>query len=840
MRPNQHPQFLAWADSTGIDPALSRAILRIILAPPNLRFLAVIANRLATFALRYPDALGDLPPPFSDPENLLDLCAQLRRLEKTLPETLNADVVAVPSDHAHGGRSPLNRYCLTDFPIWSALINAPSAPGARAAYDRITAHAIGRMIRFASREISAERWREFLVLWQERHKLIAASSDPLTPPPVPHPLPHSTLYQIELRLRQLASPDHEALWSSVDAEKNDESLTPSDLSTRFEQRFEKGSRYLREIARALDALSGDEPEAAPGFTRLRTARRPIRLGGGRFVSGLDWIVEPGDIPGALGSTISTLPPNFIAALQDDLDPDEIADPTTGLYGLETEEEDLDLPDLALRIQTQWHLNQQESQNQLLRWSTESLTREDVRQLLKAITPSSRPTTLHVLASRIAWHASLVCAKSFGSVLDNLTLADSLTSPVRSNIEFILDAQAFRIATTPPTLVALAQPEGIAAWNRRNHIHLGDRLNFGALINALLEEQPIKTGAPLFDQLDQPVRDAIRKGTDDVSLWLKKHRLTRSRIASALPRQLLSSSGDLAAIALWSDWLPAHARTIIHYLTPRASQIEAQISAALTSLTESDSPTRLLEPANEDTTQSFSEPGRRVGAPKFPTSQQVRSLVSEYEHRLTIDPGNDLRAVRAYSNTYTTYFAFFLTAALGYRARIDPSPVMIEIDSTSFAFFRDKDSEGYHRRIVAVPESFRAQHQAYLEHRRLMRAAFPDEWPTDTDPGVPWFSGGQVVPFEPRFAVLNADACWPYPINALRRRMRTLLFERGAPGEVADIWMGHWKIGNCPWMTGSGFEVNELKAMVRDHVSPILDEDGWIAIPSLLTADPCQI
>jgi hypothetical protein len=47
-------------------------------------------------------------------------------------------------------------------------------------------------------------------------------------------------------------------------------------------------------------------------------------------------------------------------------------------------------------------------------------------------------------------------------------------------------------------------------------------------------------------------------------------------------------------------------------------------------------------------------------------------------------------------------------------------------------------------------------------------------------------------------------------------------------------MGHWFVGNCPWMEGSGFVMDDLTRLVDEHITPILIEDGWRPIRSRLT------
>ena len=148
----------------------------------------------------------------------------------------------------------------------------------------------------------------------------------------------------------------------------------------------------------------------------------------------------------------------------------------------------------------------------------------------------------------------------------------------------------------------------------------------------------------------------------------------------------------------------------------------------------------------------------------------------------------------------------------------------------------KDSEVSHRRFLAVPEMLMQQQLLFEDHHRLMRVIFEDRWPAANPPNLFWFRGVRVRPFVPGQAIRDAGDLWPFKINALRRRMRTRLYEEGAPGEVVDCWMGHWDLGNCPWMEGSGFQFGELKKLVDTFVTKILEEDGWVAIPSMLTRD----
>ena len=225
--------------------------------------------------------------------------------------------------------------------------------------------------------------------------------------------------------------------------------------------------------------------------------------------------------------------------------------------------------------------------------------------------------------------------------------------------------------------------------------------------------------------------------------------------------------------------------------------------------------------------------RRVGMRNCPSQNQVRQLVNAYQGILSVDPGHDLDRIREYSNHYVAYNVLFQTAALAYRSKIDPFPTYFEIGGVKFAVFRDKDSQGYNRRIVIVPLLYGEHQQHFERHRSIVRGAFIDECLKAGDPYMLWFQGDRVVPFRPKFILDVPPAHWNFRINALRRRMRTRLLEKNAPGEGVDVWMGHWKIGDCPWMSGSGFQMREMEAMVNQYVQEILIEDGWVPIPSML-------
>jgi len=82
--------------------------------------------------------------------------------------------------------------------------------------------------------------------------------------------------------------------------------------------------------------------------------------------------------------------------------------------------------------------------------------------------------------------------------------------------------------------------------------------------------------------------------------------------------------------------------------------------------------------------------------------------------------------------------------------------------------------------------------------------------------------------------LKKNVKWSYelPQNTNRHFLRTKLREYGVDGEVVDIFMGHWEIGQEPHNPFSTLSPQDYKSNLEEPLSKILRNTGWKKIRGL--------
>lgn len=828
VRPAQQVDLLAVLDEHGYDSGDLEELLWTLFVPPNLRFLGFITSRLLKLREQHPDWLGQLPGRLDSSGTLRSIVDQLLAIRPILVQRGLGDVWLSPDEVATPGSSgPLFGYCVTEFPIWSAMIHVPLDPKHLGVCGAVMAEFVGRSMRHVYGSVSRDQYVTYLDQWQ-LYRAKHADEDTEEERRPSHPVPHiAALAAAERAFREIGQGKYSAEWDRIHLPPSHETAELGSLLSNqgILSTVPDLAVQLRKISQSLNLL---------GFAPKPTVRRTVRRGdqkrrsltGGRFLDGLDLQIEAGE--GDIGKAsfiCQLLPPEAGELIDEDFDLGEICAPGGEMLLHDASDDDVELPSMALRIRTTWHLNEEMARNQLLPWSLDELTEAQLKTFAsRVLYPEIGALSWDQLAAVMYVHAVFATGKRQQLVEKNLCILNSLNDQPLSPVAFAYNHHLWRVKVNQPDLVMIhdgAHPD----WTpENNYLTLADHFGFHQLAYRWLALLPSIPQAA--DEINKPIVRALKVLWDE----LRREGITEAKLSRALPRFVHRQSGDLAYIALWSDWLPSITRTQLHYLSPRADIIERAVDRHASTMAD-----RIL-PADADRVipeiRCRPEGNDRVGMANCPTHEEVVRLTAEFQEELAIDPGYDLRMIERYSNAYVCYSAAFQSQALGYRAAIDPSPQFLKIGELTLAIFEDKNSEGYHRRIVVVPRSY-VEHQANLaRHLDLIRGAFRSL----TEEGAPemvWLSRFRAHAFAPKHFTQHLESSWPYKINAFRRRMRTCLTEREAPGEVIDIWMSQWKLGNCPWMHGSAFQIRELEDLVRNHIEPILEEDGWKPLPSLL-------
>ncbi len=736
----------------------------------------------------------------------------------------------IPGKEGQVRTSPVNGYCVSQFPVWSSLLI--SVESKKAFFHGLCAEVIGFMIEASGKLASSQAYKDFIDAWQRRRETPQRTG--VVQPDHPYGSRLSTFCSLEQTLRALSVEAHDAAWAILEESGLDPGIALGD--PQLAAGISKDTLgLLEDLSILLDRLDLDSSRGSRRLTRLLHSKNLHPIGVGRFVFQLNWILETAEAVGeASGLTVLKQidRKNAVARLSQDYDLEEIASPY-GIAAYSPSKEESNLLAPALAVRTKWHYQLSQSLAQMPRWSLKTMTGKQLARFFHAIFSPDivyANDTVDLLRSRMVYAASFATGLEAKSIAKHLVIDTSTRLTIASRVEYRVKDRQFRIAGNRPELVVTEVDEA-SPQRIEDFICVPDRIGFHHLAEEWLRRHPGQR-AHIVEPNPAEARNVdIDPGID---VTMRASGIRPAQIAQALPRAVFDLTGDLASIALWGDWEPVHSRTIRHYLTIDSEVIEMAIDDAQLGLIKRAKnchgrSSDLMKWADEVPARHGS---RKVGSPNFPERHHVQQLCSRFSDTLSRAPDGSPESWFSYSNAYNAYSAYFMTAALGYRAAIDPRQEFIEVGDTLIALFSDKDSQGFHRRVVPVPRQFVAHLRHLRAHRRLMATLIP--LPERLDESILfWIESGRAKLFEPIRAEREAGDSWPFRINALRRRMRTLLFERGAHGLSADVWMGHWNLGACPWMQGSGYEIGELLELVGNHVEPILDEDGWTPIRSAM-------
>ena len=474
-------------------------------------------------------------------------------------------------------------------------------------------------------------------------------------------------------------------------------------------------------------------------------------------------------------------------------------------------------------------------NQLLPWSYERLTRDEVGKLLsdldtaqnKLIRKTDRPTfledaeTILVLKLMLATGSDITRAARACLIATSMLPSDggiaAVISKGRPVTKVLWRIPALRplyktdLSGTPEQL----RPEG-------THVDLPDPLNTTPLIQALHGRSiPTEKDQPLFTMPE-------RKLLDKAKLWLRNHennggRISLAKIANVLWQTAHSITGDAALASCVTGMQHPLARVRLHYTAMPARAVQKTYRRAIHDLLGGSSwpdyPTFEEGHSGEAT----------VGARLCPTLPAVKAMFA----RLRADIIASLNVVDrdgfiAHHNLLTLFAVQFFAYATTCRAIVTPYPDPASVDSErQLATLADKDDESCHKtRLVWMPPALLNNMGLYAAHLESLNAQLPGP-PKKLAKAPCFFLDDGMVPIPVRPKTLE-PLLKPYldvRANTHRRFLRTELLERGCNPEVVDAFMGHWHTGEEPFSPYSTFSFSAYVAELSTYLGPLLAEIG---------------
>ncbi|HBG32048.1 MAG TPA: hypothetical protein DDW98_15725, partial [Gammaproteobacteria bacterium] len=425
---------------------------------------------------------------------------------------------------------PLYGYCVTEFPAWSAMIHVPVDPKNLGVYNAVMAEFVGRSMRHVYGSMSCEQYVTYLDQWQLYRAKIAddGAEDERRPS---HPVAHiAALAAAERAFREIGRGKYSAEWAQIHLPEPGENALLGLLlgDQELVSTVPVLAAQLSKIRQSLDLLG-----LAPKPTVRRTARRGDQkrrtLTGDRFLDGLDLQIEAGEIDTGKASIVCRLlPPEAGELIDEDFDPGEFGDPGDEMLLHDASDDDVELPDMALRIRTTWHLNEEMARNQLLPWSLDELTEAQLKTFAsRVLRPDINALTWDQLAAVMFVHAVFATGKRQQVVAKNLCFLNDLSDQPLSPVAFAYNSQLWRVTINRPDLVMIhdgAHPD----WRpENNYLTLADHFNFHPLYSRWWALYPSVPEAG--DERSKPIVNALKVLWDE----LRREGITEAKLSRAL-------------------------------------------------------------------------------------------------------------------------------------------------------------------------------------------------------------------------------------------------------------------------------------------------------------------
>lgn len=245
----------------------------------------------------------------------------------------------------------------------------------------------------------------------------------------------------------------------------------------------------------------------------------------------------------------------------------------------------------------------------------------------------------------------------------------------------------------------------------------------------------------------------------------------------------------------------------------------------------------------------------VGSPYCPQMSEVSRLAEDLRDRIdsAINAPPSPSRLRHIHNAMTAYSLMLCGYAFGFRAVSQPLKCWTDLDrETGVAIVLDKDAgDGYGARIVWAPPVAYDQLMRYQTH--CLRLA--ERWPAFSDDMVqriyhslnlelaapetqsltPFFlldSGYRPIPCSPKWMATLLPPPWNgdphYPLNACRHFLASQFRERGVSPDVVCAFMGHWHLGEEPWVARSALSPQHFRKDLQRVLTLLLNQCGWSA------------
>lgn len=312
------------------------------------------------------------------------------------------------------------------------------------------------------------------------------------------------------------------------------------------------------------------------------------------------------------------------------------------------------------------------------------------------------------------------------------------------------------------------------------------------------------------------------------------RLTTSRIAQFLTRQVVAQSGDWADAALLSGSGDANAR--LYYYTPTHAHLQAGYHDIWKGIGKG-----LGLPIGESApTASPSSPGVEatslfIGSRGCPTDEAVQAMVPDLiAHCRSVLRGrrNEARC-RLVHNAIALYTCLMVLWHSGMRAVTEPVELDLYEPATGALGASDKDNDTYYAsRVVWLPALVQRQIEAYWQHLERLKEELPDSTASQGKGLFLFDANGEAAAISLKALRSVLPPNYPFRLNAQRHFLRTRLREMGVPAQTIDALLGHGAPGQEPYATHSCFSVQRMRRDIERALRVLTEKAGWVLLHGL--------
>lgn len=506
------------------------------------------------------------------------------------------------------------------------------------------------------------------------------------------------------------------------------------------------------------------------------------------------------------------------------------------------------------------------QNQRLPYRWEVLTLYEVSTFLSALADLIRRSAQSAYcpqdAAALELSALMVTSFWMGQRIEGAMRFWILTGRAKgspSQPGFVLDGRDtghWRIIPATPARARFPVGSQVEqAVTTARHFSLNSGIGVEPLVCKYIEEVQRKRSTRLFSR---PIDTYTEWASAFLSAVNRRHhtRLTQNRVSDYLFDRVSCQDGSDVTAAMYifgrEHFL---GRSPSYYTSYPVARLQAIYREACRNVRDKHlmerprPPRRQAAPA---TIPAATAPSVNVGSPYRPRRETVQKLVQNLQEAFQTTKAKSPASnkLEALHNSMFRYTACMVAFATGFRAIRDPFLAAAEIDwETGFAALSDKDNEDrYNSRLIWIPpvclEQLSLLRESELNDRLRMLQKFPRllrqagrcrRKQSDLSPyfaRVPKGQPAEIWPATPYNIQRTMREIYALPFNSSRHYLRSNLLERGCPVEVVHAFMGHFERGEEPWGTFSGLSPLAYRNALETTLVPLLEEDGWKAIPGL--------